>query len=160
MKTISDDDSTSRKQLLEKIYDEIKDIAPEKAEDYKEIAEKDHYMLPGEAIALPVEIDEISECYGLDFNEENAREIAERTVLVYFMNEGVLREYLLNEDVENKPSSFPEHLKTNASRELRETICWLYKEIHPHEWKDIEQDVKEALEIPEDSNFPAEEVAQ
>jgi len=160
VKTISDNDSTSRKQLLEKIYDKIKDIAPEKADDYQQIAEKDHYMLPGDAIALPVEIDEIAECYGLDFNEENAREIAERTVLVYFMNEGVLRDYLLGQKVEEEPSTFIEHLQINASEELQRTICKLYEEVHPHEWKDIERDVKEGLEIPEDSNFPAEEVAQ
>lgn len=152
--------TVSKDEILSEIYDEIKDIAPEKGDDYKEIAERDHYILPGDAIALPVEIDEIAECYGLDFNKENAREIAERTVLVYFMNEGVLRDYLLGQKVEEEPSTFIEHLQVNASEELQRTICKLYEEVHPHEWKDIERDVKDALEISEESNFPAKPTSQ
>ena len=156
---ITDHDSTDLQQLREKIYEEIEDIASEKAEDYKEIAEKDHYMLPGEALGLPVEIDEIAEWYDLKFEEDNAREIAEHTVFVYFMNEDVLREHLLNEDVEAEPSSFAEHLKMNASKSLQRTICRLYKEIHPYEWDDQERQVREALEIHEGSEFPTGEVA-
>ena len=157
---ITDHDSTDPQQLREKIYDEIEDIAPEKSDGYKEIAEKDHYMLPDDALLLPVEIREIAERYDLEFEEVNAREIAKHTVFVYFMNEDVLREYLLNEDVEEKPSSFIEHLQMNASESLQQTICRFYNEIHPYDWKDREQDVKEALEIPEGSDFPTGEVGQ
>ena len=150
-------------ELRSEIFDEIEDIAPEKAEKYKRIAEEyrgGHHMLPGEALTLPIGIEEIVECYELELEKENTREIAERTVLIYFLNEGVLTENILDEELEGNPSSFVEHLRINASEDLQKTICKLYEKIHPHEWDDHEQDVKEALEIPENSEFPKGEVAK
>ncbi|WP_058825698.1 hypothetical protein [Haloferax sp. Q22] len=144
-------------EVRSQIYEEIEDIAPEKAERYKRIAEEyreGQLMLPEEAVSVPTNIKETAECYGLDFEEENTREIAERTVLIYFLNEGVLTEKMSGEEVGGEPRSFVEHLQLNASEELQRIICKLYEEVHPHEWKDIEKDVKEALEIPRDSDFP------
>jgi hypothetical protein len=158
---VSDEETTE--EVRSRIYDEIEDITPEKAARYRQIAEKyreDHNILPAEKFAPPVGIQEIAEAYKIDFEEENVREIAEHTVLVYFTNERILTEEIAGEEVRENPSSFVQHLQVNASRELQRTICRLYKKIHPYEWKDIERDVKETLEIPENSNFPAKPTAQ
>lgn len=150
-------------ELRSEIFDEIEDIAPEKAEKYKRIAEEyrgGHHMLPAGAIGLPVGVKEIREAYELELEKENTREIAERTVLIYFLNEGILTENILDEELDGNPSSFVEHLRINACEGLQKTICKLYEKIHPHEWSDHEQDVRESLEIPENSEFPSGEVAQ
>jgi hypothetical protein len=150
-------------EVRSEIYDEIEDIAPEKVERYKRIAKEyrgGHHILPREVIALPVGLREIAEADKIDFDEENAREIAEHTVLVYFLSEPTLTQQIAGEEVRENPSGFVEHLQLNASQELQRTICRLYKEIHPHEWKDQEQDVKETLEIPEEANFPAKPTGQ
>jgi len=153
----------SDRKVARQVFEEIEDIAPGKAEKYEEIAREyreGHHLLPGGLVTVPVGIKEIAEKYEVSFEEGNARKIAERTVLVYFLNEGVLTENIVGEELEGSPSSFIEHLQINASRQLQNTVCRLYKEIYPYEWKDLEQDVKEALEIPEKSEFPSEEVKQ